>query len=134
VDRSSVNSGIKIERKNWCVRMKNNFIPLEYTVRDIQRLLLERVVSSEIRTESTIAIFARLQKQMRRLRQTYDYFLQQRGSIYGDPVKAINAMEDEIADVFILLCFFCGSLGIDFDTAIKNRILDNLNDDKFALK
>lgn len=114
--------------------MKNNFIPLEYTVRDIQRLLLERVVSPDIKTESTIVIFARLQKQMRRLRQTYDYFLQQRGYLHGDPVKAINAVEDEIADVFILLCFFCGSLGIDFDTAIKNRILDDITDGKFALK
>jgi hypothetical protein len=114
--------------------MKNNSIPLKYTVRDIQRLLVERVISPDIRIESTIAIFARLQKQMRRLRQTYDYFLQQRGYLYGDPVKAINAVEDEIADVFILLCFFCGSLGIDFDSAIKNRILDDFTDGKFALK
>ena len=114
--------------------MKNNFIPLEYTVRDIQRLLLERVVSPDIRTESTIVIFARLQKQMRRLRQTYDYFIQQRGYLHGNPIKAINAVEDEIADVFILLCFFCGSLGIDFDSTIKNRILDNFTDGKFSLK
>ena len=79
MDRSSVSSGTKIERKNWCVRMKNIFIPLKYTVRDIQRLLVERVVSPDIRLDSTIAVFARLQKQMRRLRQTYDFFLQQRG-------------------------------------------------------
>ena len=62
------------------------------------------------------------------------FFCNREDILYGDPVKAINAVEDEIADVFILLCFFCGSLGIDFDSAIKNRILDDFTDGKFAIK
>ena len=121
------------EIENWCVRMKKDFFASEYTVRDFQRLLVERVVSPDL-IESPIAIFARLQKQQRRLRQAYDYFLQNRDYLYGDPVKAINAVEDEIADVFILLCSFCGSLGIDFHSAIKKRILKNFSDGKFAVK
>lgn len=113
--------------------MKKDFFASEYTVRDFQRLLVERVVSPDL-IESPIAIFARLQKQQRRLRQAYDYFLQNRDYLYGDPVKAINAVEDEIADVFILLCSFCGSLGIDFHSAIKKRILKNFSDGKFTVK
>lgn len=114
--------------------MKKDFIPLEYTVRDFQRLLVERVISPYIDIKSTISIFTRLQKEMRELKQTYDYFLQQRDYLYGNPVRAINAVEDEIADVFMLLCFFCGSLGIDFQSAIKNKILKNFSDGKFAAK
>ena len=114
--------------------MKEDLIPLEYTVRDFQRLLVERVISPHIDIKSTIAIFTRLQKEMRELKQAYDYFLQQRDYLYGNPVRAINAVEDEIADVFILLCFFCGSLGIDFHSAIKNKILKNFSDGKFAVE
>jgi len=114
--------------------MKKDFIPLEYTVRDFQRLLVERVISPYIDIKSTIAVFTHLQKEMRELNQAYDYFLQQRDYLYGNPVRAINAVEDEIADVFILLCFFCGSLGIDFHSAIKNKILKNFSDGKFAVK
>jgi len=114
--------------------MKEDFIPLQYTVRDFQRLFVERIISPGIDIKSPIAIFTRLQKEMREFRQAYDYFLQQRDYIYGDPVQAINALEDEIADIFILLCFFCGSLGIDFHGAIKNKILKNFSDGKFAVK
>jgi len=114
--------------------MKKGLIPLEFTVRDFQRLFVERVISPYIDIKSPIAIFARLQKEMRELKQAYDYFLQQRDYLYGNPVQAINAVEDEIADVFILLCFFCGSLGIDFQSAIKNKILKNISDGKFVVK
>ena len=111
-----------------------DFIPLECTVRDFQRLLVERVISPNIDIKSTIAVFTRLQKEMRELKQAYDYFLQQRDYLYGNPVRAINAVEDEIADIFILLCFFCGSLGIDFNSAIKNKISKNISNGKFAVK
>jgi NTP pyrophosphatase (non-canonical NTP hydrolase) len=111
-----------------------DFIPLEYTVRDLQRLLVERVTSPHIDVKSPIAIFTRLQKEMRELKQAYDHFLRQRDYLHGDHVQAINAVEDEIADVFILLCFFCGSLGIDFHSAIRNKILKNFSDGKFAVK
>ena len=114
--------------------MKKDLIPLGYTVRDFQRLLVEWVTSPYVDIKSTIAIFARLEKEMRELRQAYDYFLQQRDFLYGNPVRAINAVEDEIADIFILLCFFCGSLGIDFHGAIKNKILKNFSDGKFAFR
>jgi len=114
--------------------MKGDFIPSESTVRDFQRLLVERVIDPYIDIKSTIAIFTHLQKEMRELTQMYDYFLQQRDYLYGNPVRAINDVEDEIADVFILLCFFCGSLGIDFQSAIKNKILKNISDGKFAVK
>jgi len=114
--------------------MKKDFIPLECTVRSFQRLFVERVISRYIDIQSPIAIFTRLQKEMRELKQVYDNFLQQRDYLYGDPVQAINAVEDEIADVFIVLCFFCGSLGIDFHGAIENKILKNFSDGKFALK
>ena len=114
--------------------MKKDFIPLEYTVRDFQRLLVEKVTSPYVDIKSPISIFARLQKEMRELRQTYDHFLQNRDYVYGDPVRAINAVEDEIADVFILLCFFCGSLGIDFHSAVENKILRNFSDGRFAVK
>jgi len=114
--------------------MKKDFIPLEYTVRDFQRLLVERIISPHIDIKSTIAVFTRLQKEMRELKQAYDHFLQQRDYLYGDPVQAINAVEDEVADIFILLCFFCGSLGTDFHGAIKNKILKNISDGKFTVK
>jgi hypothetical protein len=120
--------------ENWCIKMKKDFIPSEYMVRDFQRLLVERVIDPYIDIKSTIAVFTHLQKQMRELKQAYDYFLQQRDYLYEDSVRAINAMEDEIAEVFILLCFFCGSLGIDFDSAIRNKILKNISDGKFAVK
>ena len=114
--------------------MKKSVIPLECTVRDFQRLLVEKVISPYIDIKSPIAIFTRLQKEMRELKQAYDYFLQQRDYFYGDHVQAVNAVEDEIADIFILLCFFCGSLGIDFHGAIKNKILKNFSDGKFAFR
>ena len=114
--------------------MKKDFIPLEYTARDFQRLFVEKVISPYIDIKSPIAIFTRLQKEMRELKQAYDYFLQQRDYLYGNPVQAINAVEEEIADIFILLCFFCGSLGIDFHSAIGNKILKNFSDGKFAVK
>jgi len=95
------------------------------TVRQYQMLLVNRLNKS-VDMENKAAMFSRLQQEVRELGQAGIYRVQ-------NPldVAPLNAIENEIADIFISLCFLCSSLGIDLESSIKNRIIENIQKGKF---
>jgi NTP pyrophosphatase (non-canonical NTP hydrolase) len=54
----------------------------------------------------------------------------------GELVKAARKQEDnikdEVGDVFILLSFYCSSIGIDLSSAVLNKIKKNIKEGKFG--
>jgi len=95
------------------------------TVRQYQMLLVSKLNKS-VDMENKAAMFSRLQQEVRELGQAGIYRVQ-------NPldVAPLNAIENEIADIFISLCFLCSSLGIDLESSIKNRIIENIQKGKF---
>jgi NTP pyrophosphatase (non-canonical NTP hydrolase) len=98
------------------------------TVRQYQMLLVNEF-NEYVDIENKAAVFSRLQQEVRELRQAGIYRVQ-------NPldVAPLNAIEDEIADIFIMLCFLCSSLGIDLEGSIKNRIIENIQKGKFGAR
>jgi len=98
------------------------------TVRRYQMLLVNRLNKS-VDMENKAAMFSRLQQEVRELGQAGIYRVQ-------NPldVAPLNAIENEIADIFISLCFLCSSLGIDLESSIKNRIIENIQKGKFRAR
>ena len=98
------------------------------TVRQYQMLLVNEL-NKYVDIENKAAAFSRLQQEVRELRQAGIYRMQ-------NPldVAPLNAIEDEIADIFIVLCFLCSSLGIDLESAIKNRVIENIQKGKFGAR
>ena len=95
------------------------------TVRKYQMLLASKLNKS-VDIENEAAMFSRLQQEVRELGQAGIYRVQ-------NPldVAPLNAIENEIADIFVSLCFLCSSLGIDLEGSIKNRIMENIRKGKF---
>ncbi|MDH5419439.1 MAG: hypothetical protein OEY47_09205 [Candidatus Bathyarchaeota archaeon] len=98
------------------------------TVRQYQMLLVSKLNKS-VDIENKAATFSRLQQEVRELGQAGIYRVQ-------NPldVAPLNAIENEIADIFISLCFLCSSLGIDLESSIKNRIIENIQKGKFRAR
>ncbi|MHA2315788.1 MAG: hypothetical protein ACXACF_11015 [Candidatus Hermodarchaeia archaeon] len=98
------------------------------TVRQYQMLLVNEF-NKYVDIENKAAVFSRLQQEVRELRQAGIYRVQ-------NPldVAPLNAIEDEIADIFIMLCFLCSSLGIDLEGSIKNRVIENIQKGKFGAR
>jgi len=96
------------------------------TVRQYQ-MLLASGLNPDVDIENSAAVFSHLKREVRELGQANVWRVQNPFS-----VPPINAIEDEVADVFIMLCFFCSSMGIDFESAIKNRIIRNIQKGKFG--
>jgi len=98
------------------------------TVRQYQMLLVNEL-NKYVDIENKAAAFSRLQQEVRELGQAGIYRAQ-------NPldVAPLNAIEDEIADIFIVLCFLCSSLGIDLESAIKNRVIENIQKGKFGAR
>ncbi|UCD26704.1 MAG: hypothetical protein JSW19_03805 [Candidatus Bathyarchaeota archaeon] len=90
------------------------------TVRQYQMLLVSKL-NPYLDIENSAAVFSRLKQEVRELGQAGIFRVQ-------DPlnVAPLNAIETEVADIFNTLCFLCSSLGIDFESAIKNRIIENI--------
>jgi NTP pyrophosphatase (non-canonical NTP hydrolase) len=95
------------------------------TVRRYQMLLVDKLNKS-VDIENEAAMFSRLHKEVRELGQAGVYRVQN-----PFDVAPLNAVENEIADIFVSLCFLCGSLGLDLEGAIKNRIIENIRRGKF---
>lgn len=98
------------------------------TVRRYQMLLVNGF-SPYVDIENSAAVFSRLHHEVRELGQMSVYRAQNPFS-----VAPLNAIENEVADVFIMLCFLCSSLGIDFESAIKNRIKENIKKGKIRAR
>ena len=98
------------------------------TIRQYQMLLVSKLNKS-VDMENKAAMFSRLQQEVRELGQAGIYRVQ-------NPldVAPLNAIENEIADIFISLCFLCSSLGIDLESSIKNRIIESIQKGKFRAR
>ncbi len=95
------------------------------TVRRYQMLLVDRL-NKLVDIENEAAMFSRLHQEVRELGQAGIYRVQNPFN-----VAPLNAIENEIADIFISLCFLCASLGLNLEGAIKNRIIENIQKGKF---
>ncbi len=100
----------------------------DITVRQFQMLLVNGF-TPYVDIENSAGVFSRLHREVRELGQVSIYRAQNPFS-----VAPLNAIENEVADVFIMLCFLCSSLGIDFESAIKNRILENIKKGKMTAR